>query len=268
MTTQIKRYEWEDALVDAQAAGLIPNGALMVGLKLARAINWSPKGGKPAGLYWANQEALKVVGASRANYFKHRAVLFELGFFTEDRGNLIPRLPEKSLVETAESSVETEKSPVETHESLVDNPLSEDTYSGDTLSEDEFSESAPVVANAPTVTPSFDNEVKDEFEYLGTLRSEDFEDFSLTQENLSFDYLANSEGVAVFTPSLDEEVEDPQESLVETGPVKDGKYWREIRSQRPLTPDEKAEIEATSRAYKLKERAETEAAREALVSDW
>lgn len=114
--------------------GLIPNGALLLALKLARVINWCPKDNRPSGLYWKNEEALKAVGASRANYFKHRGILFQLGFFTEIGGNLIPQVPELSLLETEQSSLETIKSLVGTRKSPVDNPYSEDTFSEDVLS--------------------------------------------------------------------------------------------------------------------------------------
>jgi len=139
----MNRYEWEDALVDAQAAGVIPNGALLLGIKLARAINWSPKNGRPSGLYWKNEEALKAVGASRANYFKHRQSLLETGFFVQENGNLLPQMPKESLLETNESPVETTESPLETEKSLLDNPLSEDTLSEDVLSEEVSTETVP-----------------------------------------------------------------------------------------------------------------------------
>lgn len=147
----MNRYDWEDALIDAQTAGRIPNGALLVALKLARAINWKPKGNKPAGLYWKNEEALESVGSSRASYFKHRKSLVETGFFTQENGNLLPTIPEKSLVETEKSPVETTESLVETEKSLGDNPLSEDTCSEDVLSEDDV---VTTTADAPVVDSS------------------------------------------------------------------------------------------------------------------
>lgn len=132
----MNRYDWEDALIDAQTAGQIPNGALLVALKLARAINWSPKDKRPAGLYWKNEDALKSVGAGRATYFTHRQSLVETGFIRFENGNLLPTIPEKSLVETKESPVETTESLVETEKSLGDNPFSEDTFSEDVCSEE------------------------------------------------------------------------------------------------------------------------------------
>lgn len=147
----MNRYEWEDALVDAQTTGVIPNGALLLALKLARAINWSPKDKRPAGLYWKNEDAVESVGASRATYFRYRKTLVQTGFLTQARGNLLPTLPEKSLVETTESLPETEKSLVETEQSLGDTPLSEDTFSVDELSEETLNEEGPTTSAAAAV---------------------------------------------------------------------------------------------------------------------
>lgn len=159
---KIERYTWEDAVIDTHAdyPELFPNGAVMLCLKLARAINWVPGGqraGKPSGLYWKNEDALKAVGVSRATYFRYRTLLFDLGFFTEERGNLIPQVPTQSHIETVlnaaqshvetiESQVETVQSHIETDESLGDNPYSEDN-TVNIYSEDN---TMPVVANAPT----------------------------------------------------------------------------------------------------------------------
>lgn len=137
----VQRYTWEDALIEAQVNGVIKNGALLVALKLARAINWEPGGhrkGQPSGLYWKNEEALRAVGASRTAYFDHRKALFDAGFFTEANGNLIPTLPE-SVVRTEESVVRTKESVVRTEKSVVRNPYSEDTYTEDLDSEDVLS---------------------------------------------------------------------------------------------------------------------------------
>lgn len=158
----MKRYEWEDALVDAQTTGLIPNGALLLALKLARAINWCPKDKRPAGLYWKNEDALKAVGASRATYFNHRESLVETGFIKYEKGNLLPCMPDESLVETRKSLVKTTESLVETEKSLVDNPLSVDTLSVDELSEETLSEEGPVSASAsPTLPNAFSTEIRE-----------------------------------------------------------------------------------------------------------
>lgn len=153
---KIQRYEWEDAIIDAHTQGLIPNGALMLALKLSKAINWVPKDARPSGLYWANQEALDSVGASRATFYTHRPVLFELGFFTIIKGNLIPLLPDLTSVETGESLVSEVESVLETQECVAHNPYTEDTYTLETFSEDSFSEKqtieALLVADAPTIT--------------------------------------------------------------------------------------------------------------------
>ena len=158
----VQRYEWEDALVDAQTTGLIPNGALLLALKLARAINWCPKDKRPAGLYWKNEDALESVGASRATYFKHRQSLVETGFFRQENGNLLPTMPDESLVETRKSLVKTTESLVETEKSLVDNPLSVDTFSEDELSEETLSEEGPVSASAsPTLPNAFSPDIRE-----------------------------------------------------------------------------------------------------------
>lgn len=137
---KVKRYEWEDALVLAQREGHISNGALLVAIKLARAINWEPKDGRKPGLYWKNDEALANVGAARASYFRHKQSLVETGFFKEEAGNLIPSLPEslgettqQSLGETKESLPETTESLGETEKSLGDNPFTVDILSEDVL---------------------------------------------------------------------------------------------------------------------------------------
>ena len=151
----MKRFTWEDALIDAQAAGEIGNGALLVALKLSKAINWSPKKHKQPGLYWKNDDALKSVGCGRSTYFKYRAELFEAGFFMEVKGNLIPRLPEQSTVETEqstvwteESTVETTESTLETEESIGEHPFSVDTFSEDVCSVDDVVTDS---ADAPSV---------------------------------------------------------------------------------------------------------------------
>ena len=134
----VQRYEWEDALIEAQVQGTISNGALLLALKLAKAITWVPKGNKPSGLYWSNEEALKAVGAGRSTYFKHRSELFDGGFFIESKSNLLPTLPAESTVETADdaekSTVETQESTVETEKSTGDNPFTVDTFTVDTYS--------------------------------------------------------------------------------------------------------------------------------------
>lgn len=173
------RYEWEDALIDAQVAGHISNGALLLALKLSRAIHWAPKGGKPAGLYWKNDDALKSVGAGRTTYFRHKGELFSHGFLTQEKGNLIPCMPEslggtpestkvvleKSLGGTSgndtESQVETDNESESTkvvlpeslggtEKSLGGTPLSVDTLSVDVVSEEKQADAtAPAEDSSP-----------------------------------------------------------------------------------------------------------------------
>lgn len=235
----VQRYTWSDAVVDAQAAGLISNGALMVCLKLARAINWVPADGKPSGLYWKNEDAFKSVGISRTSYYDHRAELFEKGFFKMEKGNLIPVVPDLSALGTDESVVRITESAVRTDESAVRNPYSEDTYSEDVLSEDSLSEGEPV--------PDSPN-----YEYLGSLKNEDFPNLSLGVERL--DYFSNSESVVAVANA----VEDTPESVVRTEDYskRTAADWRDIRKQRPLTADEQDYINDTARAYMDAKRAQ------------
>lgn len=167
---RVKRYEWEDALVDAQRDGHINNGALLLCLKLSKAITWEPKDKKPSGLYWKNEDALKDVGAGRATYFRYRESLIETGFLLEEGGNLIPVIPEQSHLETVldkeeshletnQSQVETNKSQSETQESLGDNPYSVDTYTVDEFTVDKSVETAPPAAGSSSETSVTYNEV-------------------------------------------------------------------------------------------------------------
>lgn len=146
----MKRYEWSDALIDAQTEGRITNGALMLAMKLAKAINWNPKDGRPAGLYWKNEDALRAVGSSRAQWFKHRESLVETGFITIEKGNLVVTMPDESLVETEKSPVETKESLVETEKSPVDNPLSVDICSEDVLSVEDSETTAGAAVPVPS----------------------------------------------------------------------------------------------------------------------
>ncbi|WP_147286308.1 hypothetical protein [Streptomyces parvulus] len=149
MTNIIERYTWEDSLIEAETLGLLPSGAVNMCLRLAKAINWKPgnhRKGKPSGLYWKNEDALKAVNSSRATYFRYRKTLFDLGFFTEEKGNLIPQIPDLSHIETAQSQIETPESHIETGESQTDTPYSEDTYSEDVSTEDVSSEDRDAVS--------------------------------------------------------------------------------------------------------------------------
>jgi len=147
----IERYTWEDAVIEAERQGLISAGAVNMCLRLAKAINWVPtnrRKGQPSGLYWKNEEALQSVGSSRATYYRYREELFKAGLFTEDRGNLIPLVPDLSQPETNESQPETGKSQPETDLSQPDNPYSEDTYSEDSYTDKTYSVSAAAGASA------------------------------------------------------------------------------------------------------------------------
>lgn len=149
----LQRYEWEDALIAAELDGYLPAGAVNMALRLAKAITWK-KNGTPE-LRWKNQTACESVGVSRATYFRYRKSLFETGFFTEVKGNLVPHLPDLSQIEIGQSHIETKDSQIETPESQFDTPYTVDTYTGDSFTVDESTvNTAPVVANAPTVPVS------------------------------------------------------------------------------------------------------------------
>lgn len=156
---RVQRYEWDDALVEAQRDGFISNGALLLCLKLSKAITWEPKDKmKPSGLYWANEEALWDVGASRSTYFRYRQSLLETGFFAIDRGNLIPQVPDLSLLEAEESLPETDLSLGEIEKSLDDNPYSVDTCSVDIYSDNSFTVgTTPQVAGPKRVVSFIEN---------------------------------------------------------------------------------------------------------------
>lgn len=207
---KVKRYTWEDTLIEAESLSILPSGAVNMCLRLARAINWEPKDGGPSELRWKNEDALKSVNSSRATYFRYRSILMQTGFLTEKGGNLLPLVPDLSQIETTESHIETDLSQIETEESHIDNPYSEDIYTDNEYSEDSLSvEDAPVVAAAPTA--SSNNEIKEEEGFLGSLNSEDFEGFPNYQENPSLDSSANSTNEAVLNP-----LEDSPESQSET----------------------------------------------------
>lgn len=151
----MKRYEWEDALIDAQSSGEISNGDLLVALKLAKAINWNPSAGRKPGLYWKNEDALEAVGCSRATFYRNRKSLVETGFLVMYGGNILPAIPQesqdetfqevsKSQDETAKSQVETRKSQNETQKSQVEHPFTVDILPVDVLSEDSLSEDESV----------------------------------------------------------------------------------------------------------------------------
>ena len=98
----IERYQWENALIDAQLAGLIGNGELLTALKLSRNINWKPKDGRAPGLYWKNDDAFFASGLGRATFYRHRTELFNAGFLALVGGNLLPTLPNERVLEQVE----------------------------------------------------------------------------------------------------------------------------------------------------------------------
>lgn len=169
MTESVQRYTWCDALVEAQALGIITNGSLMVGMKLAHAITWSPKSGGRSELRWANDLAFEVVGLARSTYYQWAPQLREAGFITEIGGNIVPLIPDtyietqaafvvrreelkakyeamkakkeqpKSVGRTVKSVGHTYESVVRTPESVGHNPYSVDTYPVDKYSVDSLS---------------------------------------------------------------------------------------------------------------------------------
>jgi hypothetical protein len=203
------RYTWEDLLTDAQTAGVIPEGAWALAMKLSRAVNWSPKDGRPSGLYLANVQAAESVGSSRATLYRYEALLIEAGFFTLAGGNLLATLPhesqietiqagakavvevakarqaekkaKKSQVETTESHIETDSSQVETEESQVEHPLSEDILTADEFSEDSVSADAvpaaqPPFASLTSDSPSSEDDGVGTTPYLDEIEDEELEE--------------------------------------------------------------------------------------------
>lgn len=142
MDELLQRYTWEDELIDAQVTGVLPAAAVNVALRLAKQINWNPTKAwrKEPGLYWKNEDACRSVGIGRSTFYRHRESLIDAGFFKVVSGNLHPRLPSESQEETRTSEPGTKKSEDETPKSQGDQPLSEDLFSDDLLSDDEWSE--------------------------------------------------------------------------------------------------------------------------------
>lgn len=166
----IQRYTWDDAVIEAEAVGVLTIGEARLAHALARQIMWDAD---IAELRWANELAADVAGISRASYYRNIKGLKAKGFIGTKDGNLMPTYPESQnethmlylerqakLTEAynlKKSQDETSKYQDETPKSQVDNPYSEDTYTDDLFSEET---DAPVVADAPT-SPSF---LKDEVE--------------------------------------------------------------------------------------------------------
>jgi len=215
----LQRYEWEDLLIEAQDAGVLTNGALLLALKLSKAINWVPKKDKPAGLYWKNQDALDEVGASRAAFYDYKESLVETGFWTVVNGNILPTMPGESLVETIRSNreskkqareakkqakeaelqaekslVETEKSPVETRKSLVETPesLGHNPFTVDTLSEDTSTVDTSSENSAASPAPGLP---KSQSPSLFVITSTDSPLLSLTEDGVGTTPLALVEDV-------------------------------------------------------------------------
>ena len=154
----MQRYEWEDSLIQAQADGLINDTALLVALKLSKAINWAPKKRAVPGLYWANEDAAQAVGIKRASLYRGLKTLKEQGFFELVNGNLVPTLP-KSQIETPKSQIDTSKSQIETAESQIDNPFTVDIFTDDSFTVDLTS--CSVSADAPTAQQTLTKEGED-----------------------------------------------------------------------------------------------------------
>lgn len=234
----VKRYDWEDALIEAESLGHLEAGAVNMCLRLAKAINWDSKGrhaGKPSGLYWKNEDALTSVGSSRATYFRYRRQLFEIGFFKEEAGNLIPQVPElsqietvvnneESHIETGQSQVETTLSHIETPQSQVDTPYSEDTYTEDVLSEDSYSKETAVSADASPATSNLEQLGKSRYQYTMT-----------PTDSLNSVRTADP----VYIVDLDGVTKVPQSQL-------ETKYYH-------LTPGEKRVFKSQVHAYKVNE---------------
>lgn len=132
----MKRYEWNDGLIEAQSVGIINDTELLVALKLSHAITWHTSG-KQSELRWANELAASVVGIKRATFYRALKGLKSAGYLTSIKGNLVPVLPESQIEtrtafearrEDLKSQIETTESQIETSKSQIDNPYSVDTY--------------------------------------------------------------------------------------------------------------------------------------------
>ena len=155
-----QRYEWEDALIEAETVGIFPAGAVNTGLRLARQITWYSDKNKTSELRWKNELAAELVSVSRATMFRNIKTLKEEGYLLEKNGNLLPAIPEshnetvvsfleiqqaaiKSHLETKKSQSETRKSQDETGQSQSDNPYTVDICTVDKYSDDSFTVDNP-----------------------------------------------------------------------------------------------------------------------------
>lgn len=166
----IQRYAWSDAIVEAQAMGVIGNGEFTTAMKLAHAIYWEPSDGRPSGLYWSNELAAQTVGLGLATFYRRIKSLKQAGFFEEVKGNLIPCIPDSQsethakfderkealkAAHTSQSESQPLKVRVATSQSESPNSQSDKTYSGDYAVErysgDLYSEDSIAGAKAPAL---------------------------------------------------------------------------------------------------------------------
>lgn len=103
---EIKRYTWEDSLIQAAADGEITARAAFAALRLAKAINWKPveprRKGRP-GLYWKNETACEDVGLARSTFYRANKELKEAGYLELIGGNLLVRFPDEYQPKTSKS---------------------------------------------------------------------------------------------------------------------------------------------------------------------
>lgn len=155
---KINRYDWCDALIEAEKDGWLSAGAVNMGLRLATAIFWNPADGRPSGLHWKNSAACESVGVSDRTFYRYRAELVEAGFFEPKGGNLLTQLPDPAKMAEARGKARNESSAnvatgvpsrqdgyVNVADGLrqIDTPYSGDICTGDLDSGDLYSEDEP-----------------------------------------------------------------------------------------------------------------------------
>ena len=93
MSNKVRRFQWEDAVIEAGATGGLSETAVNVALRLARVIHWEPSGGGASELRWKNELAAEAVGLGRSRFFDGNKELKAKGFLTEQNKNLFPAIP-------------------------------------------------------------------------------------------------------------------------------------------------------------------------------
>jgi len=90
--------DWEDALFSAEDAGLIDAPAVLMGLRLSRAIEW---GDHPV-VRWHGERLLEAMKTGRTQFYGHRKSLSAAGLLTVDGQNLLPTSPAERTTSPAD----------------------------------------------------------------------------------------------------------------------------------------------------------------------